>query len=113
MPGNRCVLDFDLTVTVLANVEWYLEWTSDSPNDASARLRREVAEEDIGGGVVRMPKVVRNFQENGGAALAAGTHRLNCQFVKEGQFFRIQIRAQAGTVTRAIVSTPFGTAPIG
>lgn len=106
MQGERETIDFDITVTAgPAKVEWFLEFAQDPTNGP---WRREVAEEDVGGGVTHMPKVVRDFQETGGAGLAVGVHNLSTQHVRAHQFSRVQIRAAAGTVTRAVVTAIFG-----
>ena len=107
--GERVVLDWDIVITAGARVEWFLEFTSDNPLAATARWRREVAEEDVGGGVTDMPQVVRNFQVLGGGVLPTGTHRLSAQMVRAHNFARIQVRVASGTVTGLNVFAVFGT----
>jgi hypothetical protein len=101
--GARVTLLFDLTVSVAAKVEWYLELSDDA-----STWRREVAQEDQGAGVVDMPEVVRNFQKNGGGVLAAGSHGISVELVRQAPYARVQIRAASGTVTNATVTTPYG-----
>lgn len=109
--AEKVVLDFLATVTVLAAIDWFLEFTGDNPLSAAAVWNQELAEEDAGGGVVAMPKVVRTFKENGGANLAIGTHSLSCQFVRTHKYCRIQARVNAvpaGGAASLQVSTQFG-----
>jgi hypothetical protein len=104
MQGDRVSLDFSLvTVGVTTAVEWYMEF-----GDTPACGFRETAEEDVAGGVVGMPKVVRTFRENGGALLAAGTSKMTVQFVRKHQFVRLQLRVASGAAT-ATITAPFGT----
>ena len=102
------VLDFEAVVTVAASIEWFLEFTSGNPNDVGAEWYQETAQEDAGGGVVGMPKVLRTLQANGGGTLAAGTHRVSTQFVRKHLYARIQVRQSAGTVTDLTVLNVFG-----
>lgn len=106
--GNKVALDFQLTVTTLAQIEWYPEFTSDAPSSVTTIWYREVAEEDIGNGDVRMPKAIRRFTEFGGALLASGTHNLSVQLERTHQIFRLQMRIVAGAAS-AQVWAPFGT----
>lgn len=110
--ADRAELFFDLDVAAgpPAVVQWFLEFTDGDPYSPTALWRREIAEEDAGGGVVNMPKVIRAFAENGGAPLAAGIHNLDADFVRFGPFCRVQIRAVAGSV-KAEIATPTGTQP--
>lgn len=112
MVAERVAVDFTLVVTVPAKVDWFLEFTRQNPLAAGAPFFQEIAEEDIGGGVTHMPKVIRDFQENGGALLAAGTHRLTAQFVRAHDIARLQIRASVGTVTRATIEAVFGVGAV-
>ena len=115
IPADKVVLDFDFDVTVLATVEWFLEFTGDDPNNAAQGTTvwaREVAEEDIGAGVVHMPIVIRDFSALAVGNLAAGTAQArDAQFVRTHKFCRVQIRASAGTVTRARIRAQFGSIP--
>lgn len=104
--GTKVALDFQLTVTTLAQIEWYPEFASDAP--ATAIWHREVAEEDIGNGDVRMPKAIRRFTEFGGTLLASGTHNLSVQLERTHQIFRIQMRIVTGAAS-VQVWAPFGT----
>lgn len=110
--GDHCVLDFDFDVSVLATIEWFLEFTPDNPNvipQAQTTWHREVSEENAGGGVVSMPNVVRTFPAVAVGNRAANTAQArDAQFVRTHQFARIQIRASAGTVERARIRVPFG-----
>jgi hypothetical protein len=109
MQGERVSLDFDIAVTAgPCTVEWFLEFATGNPLAPGALWRREVAEEDIGGGVTNMPKVVRKLLENGGAGLAVGTHRLSAQAIRAHQFFRIQMRVALGAAS-AVAHSVFGT----
>lgn len=85
-------------------VEFYLEFcVGDPTNDTN--WFREVDEEDTGDGVVNMAKVIRTFHENGGAGLAAGTHRLSTQFLRNAPMVRLQVRINGGgSATATIVS---------
>lgn len=90
--GERITVDWLAVVTTApTEIQWYFEFGSDLTN-----FFREVDEEDLGDGNVDMSKVVRSFKENGGALLAAGTHRLSTQFVRRHQFCRMQARIVAG-----------------
>lgn len=107
LSGERLALDFDITVAgAPATVEWFMEFTSQNPSDPATSWHREVAEEDIGGGVTHMPVVVRDF-----AALAAGTTRLSAQFIRAHDFVRLQMRAAVGAVPNLAVTAPFGSQP--
>ena len=76
------------------SIEWYLEFSDDN-----VKWYREVAEEDVGGGVVGMPLVVRTFKANGGAALPAGaTTRMDTEFRRRNALCRVQVKASAGSV---------------
>jgi hypothetical protein len=96
-------MDFIVTVSSgPATVEWYLEFTNLNPN--SVEWFREVSEDNNGGGSVAMAKVVRTFQENGGAGLATGTHRIATPLTRPGPLARIQIRCSSGTASAQIVA---------
>lgn len=111
--GERITLDFQAVVTVgTVSIAFYLEFASENPLAAGTRWFREVAEEDAGDGVVAMPKVIRTFEENGGAALAIGTHRLSCHFVRAHQFGRIQSRVTGAGAAALTVFAPFGIVAI-
>jgi hypothetical protein len=118
-PSEQVVLDFVITVADAAapvpasRILWYPEFTFDNPNAPTARWFRELAEEDIGNGDVRMPKTVRRFTELGGADLAAGAHLLSAQFKRTHDYYRIQIArdAAAGDLCRAQVFAVFGSIP--
>ncbi len=105
-------LNFDFTVPAGdPRVEFYPEYTDDNPFLAPARWRREVSEELIGNGDVRMSLVIRRFATNGADAnLPAGAYNLNVQLRRAGQFVRLQLRGDGVTMT---VSAPFGAIPIG
>ena len=100
--GSVIVIDFEIVVTTNpTDVQFYFEFEGDEasdPNDAATLWYREVAEEDVGSGVVNMPIVIRGFKLNGGAALSVGTHRFNVQFVRDpgAKFGRIQAAIVAG-----------------
>jgi hypothetical protein len=102
--GERIALDFEAIVGAPgpAQIEYFLEFASDNPTDVNARWYRETAEEDTGGGVVNMPKVVRILRENGGALLAAGTQLLSFQFVRAHRFGRVMSRVASGTASLRI-----------
>jgi hypothetical protein len=103
--GNEITLGFEIVVTTApAGIEWYLEF-SESP---AGPWYREIAEEDIGLGVVRTPTVVRTFMDNGAATLAIGTHRLDAELRRRRQIARVQLRLAAGGPATATVNAPFG-----
>jgi hypothetical protein len=105
LSASEVTLDFHLVVAAVAGtVQWYLEFSA----DPAGRWSREVAEEDVGLGVVKMPEVIRTFMDNNGATLAIGTHDLDVEFRRRQQFVRIQLRDTTGT-TDATVVAPFGT----
>lgn len=105
--GEAVSLDFEVAVTALATVQFYLEQTGEDPRAAGSRWFRELSEEVSPGGAVDMAIVVRTLRANGGAALGVGTHRLSAQFVRRHKFARVQIAASAGTAT-ARIWAPFG-----
>jgi hypothetical protein len=110
--GEKVVLDFRLVIPGPGplSVQWYPEFTEGNPFDpTNLEWFREVAEEDIGNGNVRMSLVIRRFTINGAdTALPAGTHRIDCEFKRTHKFFRIQMLG-LGCVARVIV--PFGEIP--
>jgi hypothetical protein len=111
--GDKLVFDFDIVVAAGpdAVIEFFEEFASDNPLDPNTRWYRQTAEEDIGGGVVHMPIVVRDFQKNGTGPLPPGTHRLSVPLVRTHHFCRLQIRITAGFATANIV-VPFGVQAI-
>lgn len=77
------------------SVEWFLEFTDDPTGTPTAD--REVDESDAAGnGAITMSKVIRTFQENGGAGLADGAHDLSTQFIRQRPYARVQVRVSAG-----------------
>lgn len=107
--ADKVTLDWEIEVTgaegATAQVEWYLEFTSDDPNDADSPWYQEVAEQNsIGSGNVAMPKVIRNWQENGGTDLALGDHFLSAQLSRSHTFCRVQVRAAEGDASAKIRS---------
>lgn len=114
--SSTMALDFYFTVTGAdTEVLWYLEF-ADAPNDADSEWVREVAEEDTGGGVTRMPIVVRRFNANNSTptGLAAGSYGLTTQFVRRHKYFRIQIAIAGGggAVPACKVYSQFGLSAI-
>ena len=110
IPADRVVLDFDLTIggQVPVSVQWYPEFAEGdvAPSATNARWFREVAEEDIGNGDVRMPIVIRRFTTQGGdAPLPPGSYRFTVQLKRTHMFCRIQI---LGAGCTAIVTAPLG-----
>lgn len=102
-------IDFELTTASgPTTILWYPEFARDNPLVASTKWFRELAEEDIGSGVVNMPKAIRSFQENGGAGLADGAHYLSAQLVRRHLFVRLQMRVSAGAATAVVATAPFG-----
>lgn len=97
-------LDFVVTVTDPADVEWFMEFTAEDPTDAATLWRREIAEEDVGGGIVNMPKVVRRLRENGGAILAVGVHALTAQSIRTHGYCRVQSRVASGAASVQILA---------
>jgi hypothetical protein len=116
--AEHIVLDFALaianTVTppgTAASIEWYFEFVETDPNAAGALWAREVAEEDLGTGDVRMAEVVRRFAASGAeTGLAPGSYRFNTQFKRVHAFYRFQIRTAVGSADTctAMVRDPFG-----
>lgn len=101
--GENIVFDMALTVANIAvpgtpaTIQWYPEFTSADPNNPATVWFREVAEEDLGNGDVRMSKVIRRFAENGSdAPLAEGLHYLDGQFARRHNFCRLQLAVKAG-----------------
>ena len=118
LASEKITVDFLVTVTVgPAVIEWYLEYGSMNPNDPAAEWLREVAEEDVGNGVVYMPKVVRRLTDNDNALhqLAQGTHYLSAQMMRAHQLCRLQVRMAAAPVATAAmrVTIPIGYAANG
>lgn len=121
MTGEAIVLDTLLTVANIAvpgtaaRIEWYFEFGSDDPNATTTSWYREVAEEDIGNGDVRMSTVVRRFAINAAdAPLPEGTYRFDTQFNRRHNFCRVQIRVLAGGADncRAMILSVLGSAPL-
>lgn len=108
MTADTIVYDMIATVSVLAKIEFFLEFTSDNPLDPLAFWSREVSEDDAGNGVVHMPMVVRDLQVNGGTGLPIGVSKVTLQFVRKHRCVRMQVRAAVGTVTELQVLAPFG-----
>jgi hypothetical protein len=103
---KRVVLDFTLVTPGGVAIEWYPEFTDGGTNLATAPWFREVSEEDIGNGDVRMNEVIRRFSTyNADAFLPAGTHRYSVQLQRTHAIYRVQIRG-AGVV--ATIASPFG-----
>lgn len=106
--GRDITFGFEIVVsTAPAAVEWYLEF-SELP-DPAGKWFREIAEEDVGLGVVRTPTVVRTLMDNGAATLAIGTHLLDAEVHRRRQFVRMQLRLASGGPATAEVTAPFGT----
>jgi hypothetical protein len=111
--GDHFAVDFDLTVAGAgaAQVEWYVELTSDPVTDPT--WRREVAENNSGAdGVTAMPMVVRVFRQSDNSLLPAGEHNLAVPLHRSHHFGRLQIRLAAGGATTAVIYAPFGAAVI-
>jgi hypothetical protein len=87
------IFDFAITIAVgTVRVQWYLEFASDNPFSASTIWYREVSEEDIGNGDVRMPAAIRRFSTFGADAdLGVGTHYFDVQLKRVHDFCRIKI----------------------
>jgi hypothetical protein len=98
--NGLAVVDFALTVTVLATVEWYYELTSDPPSTAA--WFREVAEESPAAGVVVLTPLVRKFLN-----LVPGAYLLDVQSAKAHDFCRLQLRVSVGAAQAKVV-TPTG-----
>lgn len=116
--AEHIALDFTLDIAntgtppgTAASIEWYLEFTATDPNAAGATWAREVAEEDVGTGDVRMAVVVRRFAATlAETSLPPGTYKLSTQFKRIHAFYRVQIRTAVGSADTctAIVNDPFG-----
>jgi hypothetical protein len=101
-------VDFELTTSGgPTTIQWYPEFARDNPLVSTTKWYRELAEEDVGAGVVNMPKTIRGFQENGGAGLADGVHYVSAQLVRRHLFVRLQMRVTAGAAS-AVATAPFG-----
>lgn len=107
---DTIILDFAIVIAVgTVRVQWYLEFTSDNPFDPNTVWFREVAEEDIGNGDVRMPYAVRRFSTfNVDGDLPVGTHLLDVQISRVHDFCRIRI---AGNGATAKVIAPVNEKP--
>jgi hypothetical protein len=108
---ERVVLDFRIVIAGPAPVSvlWYPEYTVDNPYATATEWFREVAEEDIGNGDVRMPFTIRRFSTEGAdAALPAGTHRFAVQLKRIHDIARIQM---AGVGAQVLVYSVFGQVP--
>lgn len=116
LPGERLTLDFTLVVDAAAapaQVNWFIEYSRDNPL-AVAPLPvyfREVAEEDVGSGVVNMVRVLRTFRLNGGALLPEGTHRFTLMFIRHHKIIRLQASLVGAGEVRLTVEEPFATIP--
>lgn len=105
------ILDFEIIVPVGSTVRvlWYLEFASSNPFDANTKWYREVSEEDIGNGDVRMPMAIRRFSTSGADAdLPAGTYYLDVQLKRVHDFCRVQIQ---GNGARAKILAPVNAQP--
>lgn len=112
--ANRLTLDFTVVVAGGATqVQFFLEYASADPNALNTPWFREVAEIVGAGGVVAMPKIVRSFQENGGANLATGVHNMSMQFDRHYAFARLQAGIVGGGGTALMTAVdPFGSQPV-
>ena len=120
--GDTVVVDFALSIVntitppgTAASIEWYFEFVDSDPNAAGAPWAREVAEEDLGRGDVRMSAVVRRFAANAAETnLPPGTYRYSTQFKRVHAFYRVQLRVAVGgaDTCSAAVRDPFGVALI-
>jgi len=109
--GERITFHFKLVVggQTPVRVSWYLEFSEDNPILPTAEWYREVAEEDIGNGDVRMPISVRRFSMQGSDAdLTPGTYFFSVQLHRAGKMCRIQM---AGEGCSAVVRSVFGDIP--
>jgi hypothetical protein len=98
------VFDFEIVVSGSTTVvQYYLEFSP--TQDANGKWYREIAEEDVGGGVVNMPAVVRTLLDNAGSNLPVGMHRFDAEFKRRHQFIRLQLMSP-GTAT-CIITAPF------
>lgn len=106
LKGKDETIDFRLVVGVAGNIEWFLEFAGENPNNAATRWYQETAEEDASGGLVAMPKAVRRFYENGTPLmnLLAGTHDLTVQLQRSHQFGRLKARLDLVATPAAVVS---------
>jgi hypothetical protein len=109
--ATEVVLDFDLFIAdrTPVRVLWYPEYTKDNPRDPNTIWFRELAEEDIGNGDIRMPYTQRRFSTQGADAdLPAGHYFFDVQLKRTHAFARIQIWGLGCT---AKVWAPFGEIP--
>lgn len=111
LTADQLTLAFHLVTTGGPTaVDFYIEFTDD-PTPKVPIWSREVDEQDTGNGAVTMSKVIRTFQEEGGAKLADGTHDLSCQFSRQAPFARLQIRVSAGAAS-ALITSSSGEIPV-
>ena len=104
--AERIVFDMEITSTADGRLDWHMEFTSDDPLSPAARWYREVSEDDMGGGVVDMPAVARNYVVTGAAVT-----RLSAQFVRAHRFVRLQLQQTAAAgISRVRIEAPFGQA---
>jgi hypothetical protein len=88
-----------------STVTFFLEFSEDN-----IKWFTEVAEEDGGGGVVLMPKVVRTFADNNGVSIADNpAFAVSCQFTRRAPFVRVQMAVSAGVCVVTSLTAPYGT----
>ena len=104
--GERVTLDWTIVVAAnTARVQWWAEFTGlDNPATAGTGFFREAVEEVLAGGAVNLPQALREFQANGGGALAVGTHRFSIPLVRAHQICRVQVQIPAASLAGATIS---------
>jgi hypothetical protein len=121
LTGETLVLHFGATVANIAvpgtpgRIEFYFEYTLADPNAVGTVFDREVSEEAIGNGDVRMSLVVRRFSPYGvDAPLPEGTYNVRLPFARKDGFGRLQVRVAAGGADNcsANISAIFGSSPL-
>lgn len=99
-------LAFRLLVTGSADaeVQWYFEFSDGTPKISQAEWFQEVAQ-NVAGGHVSMPAVVRTFYRADGSKLApaADPYRFSANFERGQKIARIQMRALTGAVKATVI----------
>jgi hypothetical protein len=110
--NDTITLAFRVTTPGNVVVSWYPEFlfSDQSPSGSSPPWAREVAEEDIGNGDVRMPFTIRRFTKQGSdAKLDAGTYLFSVQLKRSAFLYRLQL---AGNGVQMTVTAGLGEIPV-
>lgn len=103
--GERVTLDWTIVVAAAtARVQWWPEFTGVDNPVAGSNFFREAVEETLVGGSINLPQALREFQANGGGALAVGTHRFSIPLVRAHQICRVQVQIPAASGAGATIT---------